>query len=210
MNENSSESISSVAQSCLTLCDPMDCRTPGFPVHHQLKLMSIASVMPSNHLVLDHPLLLLPSLFPSIRVFSKESALCIRWPVYWSVSIGPTNEYSGLIFFRIDWLDFLAVQGILKSLKLILEEAWFLSKLRYRAVQRQDQLSPVYCQKPGARQQLVVYWPPGLLTAVTLELHETVLLPQVLQAREKTPEEEETHSRKALGRWRSRENLCLV
>ena len=137
MNENSSESISSVAQSCLTLCDPMDCRTPGFPVHHQLKLMSIASVMPSNHLVLDHPLLLLPSLFPSIRVFSKESALCIRWPVYWSVSIGPTNEYSGLIFFRIDWLDFLAVQGILKSLKLILEEAWFLSKLRYRAVQRQ-------------------------------------------------------------------------
>ena len=70
--------FSSVAQSCLTLCDPMDCRTPGFPVHHQLKLMSIASVMPSNHLVLDHPLLLLPSLFPSIRVFSKESALCIR------------------------------------------------------------------------------------------------------------------------------------
>ena len=84
-----------------------------------LKLMSIESVMPSNHLILCHPLLLLlPSIFPSIRVVSSESALCIRWPKYWSfsLSISPSNEYSGLIFFRIDWLDLLAVQGTLKSL----------------------------------------------------------------------------------------------
>ena len=83
-----------------------------------LKLMSIKSVMPSNHLILCHPLLLLPSIFPSIRVFSNESFLCIRWPKYWSfsVSISPLNEYSGLISFRMDWLDLLAVQGTLKSL----------------------------------------------------------------------------------------------
>ena len=81
------------------------------------KLMSIESVMPSSHLILCRPLLLLPSVFPSIRVFSNESALCIRWPKYWSFSfsISPSNEYSGLISFRIDWLDLLAVQGILKS-----------------------------------------------------------------------------------------------
>ena len=80
--------------------------------------MSIESVMPSNHLILCHPLLLLPSIFPSIRVFFNESALCIRWPKYWSVSfiINPANEYSGLISFRIDWFDLLAVQGTLKSL----------------------------------------------------------------------------------------------
>ena len=81
-----------------------------------LKLMSIESVMPSNHLTLCHPLLFPPSIFPSIRVFSNESALCIRWPKYWSFSISPSNEYSGLIFFRMDWLGFLAVQGALKSL----------------------------------------------------------------------------------------------
>ena len=83
-----------------------------------LKLMSIESVMPSNHLNLCHPLLLLPSIFPSIRVFSKESALHIRWPKYWrfSFSISPSNEYSGLISFRIDWFNLLAVQGTLKSL----------------------------------------------------------------------------------------------
>ena len=81
------------------------------------KLMSIESVMPSNHLILCHPLLLLPSIFPSIRVFSSGSVLCIRWPKYWSFSfnISPSNEHSGLIF-RMDWLDFLAVQGTLKSL----------------------------------------------------------------------------------------------
>ena len=83
-----------------------------------LKLMSIESVMPSNHLILCHPLLLLPSIFPSIRVFSNESVLCIRWPKYWSFSfsISLSNEYSGLISFRMDWLDLLAVQGTLKSL----------------------------------------------------------------------------------------------
>ena len=83
-----------------------------------LKLMSIESVMPSNHLILCHPLFLLPSIFPSIRVFSNESALSIRWTKYWyfSFSISPSNEYSRLISFRIDWFDFLAVQGTLKSL----------------------------------------------------------------------------------------------
>ena len=83
-----------------------------------LKLMSIKSVMPSNHLILCHPLLLLPSIFPSIRVFSNEAALHIRWPKYWSFrfNISPSNENSGLIFFRMDWLDLLAVQGTLKSL----------------------------------------------------------------------------------------------
>ena len=83
-----------------------------------LKLMSIESMMPSNHLILCHPLLLLPSIFPNIRVFSNESALCIRWPKYWSFSfnISPTNKHSGLMSFRMDWLDLLAVQGTLKSL----------------------------------------------------------------------------------------------
>ena len=82
------------------------------------KLMSVELVMPSNHLILCHPLLLLPSIFPSIRAFSSESALHIRWPKYWSFSfnISPSNEYSGLISFRMDWLDLLAVQGTLKSL----------------------------------------------------------------------------------------------
>ena len=82
-----------------------------------LKLMSIASVKPSNHLILCCPLLLPPSIFPSIRVFSKESVLCIRWPKYWNFnfSISPSNEYSGLISFRIDWFDFLAVQGTPRS-----------------------------------------------------------------------------------------------
>ena len=81
-----------------------------------LILMSIESVMPSNHLTLCHPLLLLPSVFPSIRVFSDESVLHMRWLKYWSFSISPSNEYSGLISFRLDWFDLLAVQGILKSL----------------------------------------------------------------------------------------------
>ena len=82
-----------------------------------LKLMSIESVMPSNHLILCHPLLLPPSIFPSIRIISNESVLCVRWPKYWSFSfnIGPSNEYSGLISFRIDWLDLLAVQETQES-----------------------------------------------------------------------------------------------
>ena len=109
----------SVAQLHPTFCDPKDCNMPGFPVHHHLlKLMSVESMMPSNHLTLLSSLLLLPSIFPSIRVFSSESALCIRWPKCWSFSfsINPSNEYSGLISFRIDWFGFLTVQGTLKSL----------------------------------------------------------------------------------------------
>ena len=108
--------FSSVAQWCPTLCNPMDCSMPGLLVHHQLpkfaQTMSIDSVMPSNHLILCHPLLLLPSIFPSIRVFSNESVLHVRWPKYWSFSfsISPSNECSGLISFRIDWFDLLAVQ----------------------------------------------------------------------------------------------------
>ena len=100
----------------------MDCSTPGFPIPHYflslLKLMSIESVMPSNRLILCHPLLLLPSVFPSIRVFSSESTPHTRWPKYWSFSfsIRTSNGHSGLISFRIDWFDILVVQGILKSL----------------------------------------------------------------------------------------------
>ena len=98
----------------------MDCSTPGLPSitnsQSLLKLMAIELVMPSNHLILCRPLLLLPSIFPSIRVFSKESILRIRGPKYWSFSISPCNEYSGLISFRIDWFHLLAVQGTLKSL----------------------------------------------------------------------------------------------
>ena len=114
--------FSSVAQLYPTLCDPMNRSTLGLPVHHQLpeftQTQSIESVMPSNHLILCHPLLLPPSIFPSIRVFSSESILHIRWSKYqtFSFSISPSNEYSGLVSFRIDWLDLLAVQGTLKSL----------------------------------------------------------------------------------------------
>ena len=103
---------------CPVLCDPMDFSTPGLPIsRHLLKLMSIESVMPSNHLILCHPLLLLPSIFPSIRVFSNEAALHIRRPKYWSfsISISPSKEYSGLISFRMDWFDLPEVQGTLKS-----------------------------------------------------------------------------------------------
>ena len=114
--------FSSVTQSCLTLCNPMDRSMPGFPLHHQLQelaqIMSTESVMPSKHLILCRPLLLLPSIFPSMRVFSSESTLRIRWPKDWSFSfsICPSNEYLGLISFRMDWLDLLAVQGTVKSL----------------------------------------------------------------------------------------------
>ena len=102
----------------------MDCSTPGFPVHHQLpellKVMSIESVMPSNHLILCCALLLLPSMFPSIRIFSNESVLHIRYEMQsiksFSFSISPSNEYSGLISFKMDWFDLLEVQGTLKSL----------------------------------------------------------------------------------------------
>ena len=114
--------FSSATQLCPTLFDPMDCSTPGLPVHHQLleftQLMSTELVMPSNHHILCRPLFLPPSIFPSIRVFSDESVPRIRWPKYqsFSFSISPSNEYSGLISFRMDWLDLLAVQRTLKSL----------------------------------------------------------------------------------------------
>ena len=114
--------FSSVAQSCPTHCNPMDCSMPGYLSstisQSLLKLMSVESVMPSNHLILSRPLLLPPSIFPSIRVFSNESALCIRWQKFWrfSLNISPSDEYSGLISFRLDWLDLLAIQGTLKSL----------------------------------------------------------------------------------------------
>ena len=109
-------SVSSVAQLCLTLCDPMDCSTPGLPVHCHLPEFTQTHVYwvgdASNHLILCRPLLLLPSLFSSIRVFSNESHVHIRWPKYWSFSF---NEYSGLISFRMDWMVLLVVQGTLKS-----------------------------------------------------------------------------------------------
>ena len=113
--------FSSVTQARVTFCDPMDCSTPGLPVRLQLpeftQTMSTVSVMPSNHLILYHPFLL-PPIPPSIRVFSNESTLHMRWPKYWSFSfsINPSKEYSGLISFRIDWLDLLEVQEILKGL----------------------------------------------------------------------------------------------
>ena len=110
-----------VAQSCQTLCDTINCAHQAFlsitNSGSLFKLMSIELVMPSNHLILHHPLLP-PYVFPSIRVFSNESVLLIRWPKYWSFSVSMThfNEYSGLISFRLDWLDLHAVQETLKSL----------------------------------------------------------------------------------------------
>ena len=113
----------SVAQSCLTLCNAMDYSHTGLPCPSPypracFKLMSIELVMPFNHLILCHPLLLLPSVFPSIKVFSNELTLWIRWPMHGSFrfSISPSNGYSGLISFRIDWFDLLSVQGTLNSL----------------------------------------------------------------------------------------------
>ena len=122
INENDLEKltqVSSVSQSRLTVCDP--CSQASLSITNSrslLKFMSIESVMPSNHLILCHPLLLLPSILSSIRVYSSESVLCIRWPKYWSFSfrISPSNGYSGLISFMMDWLDLLAVQRTVKSL----------------------------------------------------------------------------------------------
>ena len=118
----SSVQFSSVAQSCPILCNAMNRSTPGFPVHHQLPEFTqthvIKSVMPSSHLILCRPLLLLPLIPPSIRVLSNESTLRMRWPKYWSFSFSiiPSKEIPGLISFRMDWLDLLVVQGTLKSL----------------------------------------------------------------------------------------------
>ena len=120
--ENNQSQFSSAAQSCPTLCNPMNCSMPGLPVCHQLPESIQTHVhwvnMPSNHLILCRPLLLLSLITPSIRVFSNESTLCSRWPKYWSFSfsISPSIEHPGLIPFRMDWLDLLAVQGTLKSL----------------------------------------------------------------------------------------------
>ena len=115
--------FSSVAQSCPTLCDPIDCSTPGLPVHHQLpELAQIhahwdsGAIQPSHPLSSPSPPVFNLSQHPSIQVFSNESVLCIRWPKYWSFNISPSNEYSGLTSFRIDWFDLLAIQGTLKSL----------------------------------------------------------------------------------------------
>ena len=114
--------FNSLAQSCLTVWDPMNCSTPGLPVHHQLLEFTQTHVHRVSdairHLIACRPLLLLPPIPPSIRVFSNESTLHRRWPKYWSfsLSISPSNEHSGLISFRMDWLDVLAVQRTLKSL----------------------------------------------------------------------------------------------
>ena len=121
LSQLGSPQFSSVAQSCQTLCDQRTAAhqtSLSFTISQSLfKFMSIELVMPFNHLILCHPILLLHSIFPSIRVFSNELTLCIRWPKYWSFSfsIRPYNKYSGLIFFRIDWFDLLAVQGTLKN-----------------------------------------------------------------------------------------------
>ena len=118
----SSVQFSSVTQSCPTLCDPMNGSTPSLPVHHQLPEFTQTHVhelvMPSSHLILCCPLLLLPPIPPSIRVFSNESTLHMRWPKYWSFSfrISPSKEHPGLISFRMDWMDLLAVQGTLNNL----------------------------------------------------------------------------------------------
>ena len=131
--------FSSVAQSCPPLCDSMDCSTPGLlsitNSQSLLKLMSIESVMPSNHLIVYHPLLLPPSIFTSIRIFSNESALHIRWPKYWSFSfISPSNEHPRLISFRMDWLDLLAVQAnTIRNFKYVkINYFCFLCELRVR------------------------------------------------------------------------------
>ena len=137
------------------------------------KLMFIELVMPSNHLILRHPPCLLPSLFPSIRVFSNESVLCIRWPKYWSFSfnISPTNEHSGLISFRMDWLDLLAVQGTLKSLlqhhsskaSILRRSVFFIVQLSHPLksnpfIPQMRNLGPIG-KMPGSRSH---YWPIGL------------------------------------------------
>ena len=120
MHSEGSVQFSSVAQSCPTLCNPMNHSTSLSITSSRssLRLMSIELVMPSSHLILCHPLLLLPQIPPSIRVFYNESTLRMRWPKYWSFSfsISPSNERPGLISFRMDWLDLLAVQETLKNL----------------------------------------------------------------------------------------------
>ena len=141
MKKINSYQFSLVAQSCLTLCDPMDCSTSGLPVHHYsqslLKLMSTVLVMLSNNLILCHPLLLLPSIFPSIRVFSNESVLPVRWPKCWSFSfnIHSSSEYSGLISFRMDWLISLQSKGLSRVFPNTNSEASILQSSAFFTVQ---------------------------------------------------------------------------
>ena len=112
--------FSSIAESCLILCNPMDCSMPGFPIHHHLPesaqthVHRVSDVI--HHFILYYPLLLLPSVFPSFRIFSNESVPCIKWPKYWSFTfrISPSNEYLVLIFFMIDWFDLLVSKGLSK------------------------------------------------------------------------------------------------
>ena len=130
---------------------------PGLPVHHQLpeftQTHAIELMMPSNHLILCRPLLLLPAIFPSIRVFSNESALCFRWPKYWSFSfnISPSSEHPGLIYFRMDWLNLLAVQGTLKCLQhhsskvSILRSAFFIVRLSHPYTTTGKTIGITYC-----------------------------------------------------------------
>ena len=171
---SSSVQFSSVAQSCPTLCNPMDCSTPGLPVHHQLPESTQTPVHwvgdAIHHLILCRPLLLLPSIFPSIRVFSNESAFRIRWPKYWSFSfnISPSNEYSGLISFRMDWLDLLAVQGILKSLpqhhsskaSILQRSAFFIVQLSHPALIRRTSVSKVMSLLLNMLSRLVITFLP--------------------------------------------------
>ena len=168
---NCSVQFSSVTQSCPTSCEPMDCCTSGLPVitnsWRLLKLMSIELVVPSNHPVLCRPLLFLPSVFLSIRVFSNESVLRIRWPKYCSFSfnISASNEHPGLICFRMDWLDLIAVYGTLKSLlqhhsskaSILLHPAFFTAQLshsyRRNASQSYNEV-PIYTSHNGHHQKI--------------------------------------------------------
>ena len=176
------QSVSSVTQLCLTLCDPMDCSTPGLPVYHQLpglpKLMSIESVMPSSHLILCCPLRLPHSVIPGIKVFSNESVLHIRWPKYWSFSfnISPSNEHPGLISLRMDWLDLLVVQGTLISLlqhhsskaSILLRSAFFMVQLSHpcmstgktKALTRRTSVGKVMCLLFNMLSRLVIAFLP--------------------------------------------------
>ena len=144
--------FSSVAQSCPTLCDPMNCSMPRLPVHHQLPEFTQTHVMPSSHLILCHPLLLLPPIPPSIRVFSNETTLRMRWPKNWSFSFSiiPSKEHPGLISFRMDWLDLLADQGTLKSLQHHSSKASILRHSAFFTVQ----LSHPYTTTGKTRQNL--------------------------------------------------------
>ena len=156
--------FSSVAQSCTTLCNPIDCSTPGLPVYHQLPEFTQTLVHQVGDAIQpSHPLsspLLLPSIFPNIRVFSNKSALHIRWPKYWSFSlnISPSNEYQGLISFRMDWLNFLAVHRTLKSL--LQHHSLKASILRDSSFLHSPTLTPIHD-----------YWKNHSLTHPTHEFH---------------------------------------